>query len=107
MKDIDYSLYLVTNSDNKTNIEFLDIIEQAILGGVSLVQLREKTCSTLDFFNLASEVKKITSKFSVPLIINDRIDIALAVDAEGVHIGQEDMPASVARRILGDKIIGV
>lgn len=107
MKDIDYSLYLVTNSDNKTNIEFLDIIEQAILGGVSLVQLREKTCSTLDFFNLASEVKKITSKFGVPLIINDRIDIALAVDAEGVHIGQEDMPASVARRILGDKIIGV
>lgn len=107
MTNIDYSLYLVTNSDNKTNSEFLDIIEQSILGGVSLVQLREKTKSTLDFFNLACDVKKITKKYDVPLIINDRIDIALAVDAEGVHIGQDDMPASIAREILGDKIIGV
>lgn len=107
MKNIDYSLYLVTNSDNKTNTQFLKIIEESIKGGVSLVQLREKTCSTLDFYNLARDVKKITTKYGVPLIINDRIDIALSVDADGVHIGQDDMPMTIAREILGDKIIGV
>ena len=107
MKNIDYSLYLVTNSDNKTNTQFLKIIEESINGGVSLVQLREKTCSTLDFYNLARDVKKITTKYGIPLIINDRIDIALSVDADGVHIGQDDMPMTIAREILGDKIIGV
>lgn len=107
MKNIDYSLYLVTNSDNKTNTQFLKIIEESIKGGVSLVQLREKTKSTLDFYNLARDVKKITTEYGVPLIINDRIDIALSVDADGVHIGQDDMPMTIAREILGDKIIGV
>ena len=107
MKKIDYSLYLVTNSDNKTKTQFLDIIEESIKGGVSLVQLREKTRSTLDFYNLAKDVKKLTSDYDVPLIINDRIDIALAVDADGVHIGQDDMPMTITREILGDKIIGV
>ena len=107
-EDIDYSVYLVTDHRNKTNDEFLKIIEEAIKGGTSIVQLREKTASTKDFYQLALKVKEITSKYDVPLLINDRIDIAIAVDSEGVHIGQDDMPADIARKIIGeDKILGV
>lgn len=107
-KDIDYSLYLVTDHKNKTDEEILNIIEEAIKGGTSIVQIREKTASTKDFYNLALKVKEITSKYNVPLIINDRIDIALAVDSEGVHIGQDDMPADIARKIIGEnKVLGV
>ena len=107
-KDIDYSVYLVTDHRNKTDEEFLNIIEEAIKGGTTVVQLREKTASTKDFYDLALKVKEITSKYDVPLLINDRIDIAIAVDSEGVHIGQDDMPADIARRIIGeDKILGV
>ena len=107
-EDIDYSVYLVTDHRNKTDEEFLNIIEEAIKGGTSIVQLREKTASTKDFYQLALKVKEITSKYDVPLLINDRIDIALAVDSEGVHIGQDDMPADIARKIIGeDKILGV
>ena len=101
------SLYLVTN-DIGDEEKFLNIIEDAIKGGVTIVQLREKTADTLDFYNLAQKVKDITLKYDVPLIINDRVDIALAVDADGVHVGQSDMPCSVVRKIIGDeKIIGV
>lgn len=108
MKDIDYSLYLVTDHRNKTDEEFLNIIEEAIKGGTSIVQLREKTASTKDFYQLALKVKEITTKYDVPLLINDRMDIALAVDSEGVHLGQDDMPADIARKIIGDdKILGV
>jgi thiamine-phosphate pyrophosphorylase len=108
MKNIDYSLYLVTDKKNKSDIEFLDIIEESIKGGVNLVQIREKTSKTKDFYYLSIKVKEITLKYNVPLIINDRIDIALAIDADGVHIGQEDMPISVTRKIIGkDKILGV
>lgn len=108
MKDIDYSLYLVTDHRNKTEEEFLNIIEEAIKGGTSIVQLREKTASTKDFYQLALKVKEITTRYDVPLLINDRIDIALAVDSEGVHLGQDDMPADIARKIIGDdKILGV
>ena len=107
-KDIDYSVYLVTDHRNKTDEEFLNIIEEAIQGGTTIVQLREKTASTKDFYELAMKVKEITNRYDVPLLINDRIDIALAVDSDGVHIGQDDMPADVARRIIGDeKILGV
>ena len=107
-KDIDYSVYLVTDHRNKTDEEFLNIIEEAIKGGTTVVQLREKTASTKDFYELALKVKEITSKYDVPLLINDRIDIALAVDSEGIHIGQDDMPAEIARKIIGDnKILGV
>ena len=107
-EDIDYSVYLVTDHRNKTDEEFLRIIEEAIKGGTSIVQLREKTASTKDFYQLALKVKEITSKYDVPLLINDRIDIAIAVDSEGVHIGQDDMPADIARKIIGeDKILGV
>ena len=108
MKDIDYSLYLVTDHRNKTEEEFLNIIEEAIKGGTSIVQLREKTASTKDFYQLALKVKEITTRYDVPLLINDRMDIALAVDSEGVHLGQDDMPADIARKIIGDdKILGV
>ena len=107
-EDIDYSVYLVTDRRNKTDDEFLNIIEEAIKGGTTIVQLREKTASTKEFYDLALKVKEITSKYGVPLLINDRIDIALAVDSEGVHIGQDDMPAGIAREIIGeDKILGV
>ena len=107
-EDIDYSVYLVTDRRNKTDEEFLNIIEDAIKGGTTIVQLREKTASTKEFYELALRVKKITSRYGVPLLINDRIDIALAVDSEGVHIGQDDMPADIAREIIGDdKILGV
>ena len=107
-EDIDYSVYLVTDRRDKTDEEFLNIIEEAIKGGTTIVQLREKTASTKEFYDLALKVKEITSRYGVPLLINDRIDIALAVDSEGVHIGQDDMPADIAREIIGeDKILGV
>ena len=107
-KDIDYTCYLVTDHKGKTNDEILDIIEEALKGGTSIVQIREKTASTKDFYELALKVKEITQKYDVPLLINDRLDIAIAIDSDGVHIGQDDMPARKAREILGEeKIIGV
>lgn len=107
MKNIDLSLYLVT--DNSDDVEkFLNTIEEGIKGGVTVVQIREKTADTLEFYNLALKVKEITTKYDVPLIINDRVDVALAIDADGVHVGQSDMPCSVTRRLIGeDKILGV
>ena len=104
----DYSVYLVTDEFNLTEDEFLKVIEEAVKGKTTIVQLREKNLKTLDFYKLAVKVKEITDKYDIPLIINDRIDIALAVDCAGVHLGQEDMPCKVAREILGeDKIIGI
>lgn len=106
--NIDYTLYLVTDRDVLKGRDLCEAIEASIKGGVTLVQLREKDISSLDFYNLAVAVKKITDKYNVPLIINDRIDIALAVDAAGVHVGQSDIPAKVARRVIGDdKILGI
>ena len=105
---IDYTLYLVTDSELLKGRKLETIVYQAVRGGVSLVQLREKKASSLDFYMIAKKVKEVTDKFNVPLIINDRIDIALSVDAAGVHIGQEDLPCKIARQILPkDKIIGV
>lgn len=83
-------------------------VEQAVKGGVTVVQLREKDCSSKEFYELALKVKEITDRYDVPLIINDRVDIAMAVNADGVHIGQSDLPADVVRKLIGeDKIIGV
>lgn len=105
---IDYTLYLVTDSELLQGRKLEDVIYQAVIGGVSLVQLREKKASSLDFYKVSKKVKEVTDKFNIPLIINDRIDIALSVDAAGVHIGQEDLPCKIARQILPkDKIIGV
>ena len=107
-QQIDYSIYLVTDRDLMSTETLEEAVEQAIKGGCTLVQLREKDCSSLDFYNTAINVKKITDKYNVPLLINDRLDIALAVDAAGVHVGQSDLPCSVVRKIIGeDKIIGV
>lgn len=106
--NIDYTLYLVTDRDVLKGRDLCEAIEASIKGGVTLVQLREKDISSLDFYNLAMAVKKITDKHNVPLIINDRIDIALAVDAAGVHVGQSDIPTKVARKIIGEeKILGI
>ncbi len=85
-----------------------EAVEQAVRGGCTVVQLREKDCTSLEFYETAKKVKEITDRHQVPLIINDRVDIALAVGADGVHVGQDDLPAKEVRRILGpDKIVGV
>lgn len=104
----DYSLYLVTDRERMSTATLQEAVKQAILGGVTMVQLRENKVSSLEFYNLAKEVKRVTDYYKIPLIINNRIDIAQAVDAAGVHIGQKDIPAPSARKILGrDKLIGV
>ena len=108
MKNVDYTLYLVTDRDVLRGRDLIKCIEESILGGVTLVQLREKNVTTREFYEIAIKVKEVTSRYNIPLIINDRLDIALAIDADGLHIGQKDLPASVARKILGkDKILGV
>lgn len=105
---IDYSLYLVTDRGIAKPKDIYWCIEESILGGVTLVQLREKNISTYEFLQIAEKVKLVTDKYNVPLIINDRLDIALAIDAAGVHVGQSDMPAHIARKIIGSKkILGV
>ncbi|MFC0903647.1 thiamine phosphate synthase [Clostridium sp. MT-14] len=106
--EIDYSLYLVTDRSFLKNIDLSKAVEDAISGGVTLVQLREKNISTREFYKLALKIKEVTDYYKVPFIINDRLDIAQAVDADGVHLGQSDMPLVAARKILGrDKIIGI
>lgn len=107
MKSFDSTLYFITDSTGFEENEFLYRIESALQGGVTLMQLREKEKSTRDYLSLAQKVHKLAQKYNVPLIIDDRIDIAMAADAEGVHLGQSDLPIAVARQILGDgKIIG-
>lgn len=104
---IDLTLYLVTCSDGLSEKDFLTKVEQACRGGVTLVQLREKEKSTREYLHLAKAVKEITDAYGIPLIIDDRADIAVACDAAGVHIGQEDLPVWAARKIVGnDKIVG-
>ena len=106
--EIDYTLYLCTDRGLMSTDTLEEAVEQAVQGGCTVVQLREKDCTSLEFYETARSIRKITDRYKVPLIINDRVDIALAVDADGVHVGQSDLPASVVRRILGpDKIIGV
>ena len=106
--EIDYTLYLCTDRVLMSTDTLEEAVEQAVQGGCTVVQLREKDCTSLEFYETARSIRKITDRYKVPLIINDRVDIALAVDADGVHVGQSDLPASVVRRILGpDKIIGV
>lgn len=108
MRNIDYTLYLVTDRELMSCPTVEECVERAVAGGVSVVQLREKSCTSREFYELAVRVKKITAALNVPLIINDRIDICLAADADGVHLGQKDIPCAAARKILGrDKIIGV
>ena len=106
--NIDYTLYLVTDRSLMSSATIEESVEQAIHGGCTLVQLREKDLSSRAFYETAVRVRKVTERLGRPLIINDRLDIAIAVDADGVHIGQEDLPAEVVRRMIGqDKIVGV
>lgn len=107
MKKFDPSLYFITDSTNYTEEEFLDRVEQALRGGVTLLQLREKTKSTREYLELAEKVHELTKRYNVPLIIDDRVDVALAIDAEGVHVGASDLPVAIARKLMGeDKIVG-
>ena len=101
----DYTLYLVTNREVMSTTTLSEAVELAILGGCTIVQLREKNILSLDFYKQAMAIKEVTDKYSVPLIINDRIDIALAVNAAGVHIGQNDLPTAIARRVIGDNML--
>ena len=104
----DYSLYLCTDSALMSCKTVEESVEKAVIGGCTVVQLREKNCSSREFYELALRVKQITDSYKIPLIINDRLDICLAADADGVHLGQQDLPCAEARKILGkDKIIGV
>ena len=107
MKNI-LKLYLVTDRNLSLGRSLEEVVSEAVAGGVTIVQLREKDASTGEFVELAFRLKEILKLYNVPLIINDRVDVALAVDAEGLHIGQSDMPYEIARKLLGpDKIIGL
>ena len=101
----DSSMYFITDSSNYPEEEFLYRVEEALKGGVTILQLREKDKTTREYISLAEKVHTLTKKYNVPLIIDDRIDVALAMGAEGVHLGQSDMPISTARKILGDDFI--
>ncbi len=105
MRNFDTTLYFITDSTGFSEEEFLRRTEEALKGGASLLQLREKDKSTREYISLAEKVHTLTKKYNVPLIIDDRVDVALAMGAEGVHLGQGDMPINTARKILGDDFI--
>ncbi|HBG88058.1 MAG TPA: thiamine phosphate synthase, partial [Marinilabiliaceae bacterium] len=108
MKEFDLSLYLVTDRRLALGRPLEEVVEEAVKGGVSMVQLREKDCSSLEFYKLALSLKRCLQAYKVPLIINDRLDIALACDAEGLHLGHSDLPPTIARKVFGkNKIIGI
>ncbi|MGN8897512.1 thiamine phosphate synthase [Flavonifractor sp. HCP28S3_F3] len=107
MKKLDTTLYLVTDSTGLSEAEFLAKVEQALQGGVTFLQLREKERSTREYIHLAQQVHAIARRYQVPLVVDDRVDVALAAEVDGVHVGQSDMPVWQARKILGpDKIVG-
>ena len=107
MKHLDTSLYFITDSTGLSEEDFLRRTEAALQGGVTLLQLREKNRTTREYLSLAEKVHELTRRYGVPLLIDDRLDVAMAMDAEGVHLGQSDLPIHIARRILGpDKIVG-
>jgi thiamine-phosphate pyrophosphorylase len=104
-KKIDYSVYLVTDRDLSRGRSTLEILQGAVRGGITCVQLREKNCLIRDFIEQADSIKAYLRAHDIPLIINDRLDVAQAVGADGVHLGQSDMPLNVAREILKDSMI--
>ena len=105
---IDYSLYVCTDRDLMSSQTIEESVEKALKGGAGIIQLREKSISGRDFYEEAKAVHEITKRYGVPLIINDRVDIALAIGAEGVHVGQSDIPCSAVRKIVGkDMLVGV
>ena len=105
---IDYSLYLCTDRSIMSDTSIEECVEKSLKGGVSVVQIREKDCPGKEFLQIAKSVKEITRRYGVPLIINDRVDVAIAVGADGVHVGQDDLPCAIVRSMVGeDMIIGV
>lgn len=107
MKPTDTTLYFITDSTTVPEDRFLPVVEAACKGGATIVQLREKDRSTREYMELATAVHAITSRYGIPLIIDDRVDVALAIGAEGVHVGQSDMPVRLARELMGNnKIVG-
>jgi len=105
--NLDTTLYFITDSTGFEHDEFLRRVRSALEGGVTIIQLREKNRTTREYIDIANDVHAITREFGVPLIIDDRIDVMLAIDAEGVHVGADDMPVAVARKLIGqDKILG-
>jgi thiamine-phosphate pyrophosphorylase len=104
-KNIDYSLYLVTDRGLARGRSTVEVVKAAVSGGVTCIQLREKDCSTLEFIEQARAIKNFLEEREVPLIINDRLDVALAVGADGVHLGQSDMPLEMARKIAGSSML--
>lgn len=105
--NLSYKMYLVTDLFGGTEAELLAKVEKALEGGVTLVQLREKEADGKVFYERALRLKKLLDQFHVPLIINDRVDVALAVGAFGVHVGQDDLPLKVVRSLVGDMTVGV
>ena len=103
--NFDYTLYLVTDRQLMNCDSLTEAVEQAILGGCTMIQLREKELPSLEFYNQAVAVKQVTERYHIPLIINDRIDIAMAVQATGVHIGQHDLPAAAVRKVIGENML--
>lgn len=107
-KNVSYKLYVCTDSGLMTSATVEESVEAAVKGGATVIQLREKNATSRELYELALRVRAVTAKYNVPLIIDDRVDIAIAADADGVHLGQSDLPCAAARKMLGeDKIIGV
>ncbi|NVO00699.1 MAG: thiamine phosphate synthase [Geobacteraceae bacterium] len=107
-KRIDFNLYLITDRNQTGSLRLLDVVDDALKGGVRGIQLREKDLSSRELYELAYDLRKLTAKYNARLIINDRIDIALAVDADGVHLGYNSMPIHRARKLLGSsRLIGL
>lgn len=105
---IDWSLYVLTNRHAADERSLVEVVRAAIQGGATVIQLRDKEASTRALLELGRALLGVTRPAGVPLIVNDRIDVALAIDADGVHVGQDDMPAPLARQLLGpDRILGV
>ncbi len=98
-------VYLVTDNGQLKGRDFFDVVEESLKGGVTLIQLREKNITSREFYEKALRLRELTKKYNVPLIINDRVDIAMAVNADGVHVGQKDIPVSEVKRISGGKLI--
>ena len=105
MRNFDTTLYFITDSTGFHEEEFLYRVEEALKGGATIIQLREKDKTTREYISLAEKVHAVTMKYGVPLVIDDRMDVALAMGAEGVHLGQSDMPIATARKLLGDRLI--
>lgn len=107
-KHVDFNLYLITDRNQTGSLRLLDVVEDALKGGVRGVQLREKDLSSRELYELAYDLRKLTEKYAARLIINDRVDIALAVDADGVHLGLNSLPIHRVRRLLGNsRLIGL